>query len=134
MPTTPLRQRPAWKALEQHYREIGGRHLRDLFAEDPGRGERLTAEAAGLYLDYSKNRVTDETLALLIQLAQESGVEERRDAMMRGEPINVSEHRAVLHVALRMPKGSSLVVGGVDVVAPVHEVLDRMAGFANRIR
>ena len=134
MPTTPLRQRPAWKALEQHHREIGGRHLRDLFAEDPGRGERLTAEAAGLYLDYSKNRVTDETLALLIQLAQESGVEERRDAMMRGEPINVSEHRAVLHIALRMPRGSSLVVGGVDVVAQVHEVLDRMAEFADRIR
>ena len=134
MPTTPLRQRPAWKALEQHHREIGERHLRDLFAEDPGRGERLTAEAAGLYLDYSKNRVTDETLALLIQLAQETGVEERRDAMMRGEPINVSEHRAVLHVALRMPRGSSLVVGGVDVVAQVHEVLDRMAEFANRIR
>ncbi len=134
MPTTPLRQRPAWKALEQHHSEIGGRHLRDLFAEDPGRGERLVAEAVGLYLDYSKNRVTDETLALLIQLAQESQVEERRDAMMRGEPINVSEHRAVLHVALRMPRGSSLVVGGVDVVAQVHEVLDRMAGFANRIR
>jgi glucose-6-phosphate isomerase len=134
MPSTPLRQRPAWKALEQHHLEIGGRHLRDLFAEDPGRGERLTAEAAGLYLDYSKNRVTDETLALLLQLAQESQVEERRDAMMRGEMINVSEHRAVLHVALRMPKGSSLVVNGVDVVAQVHEVLDRMAGFANRIR
>jgi glucose-6-phosphate isomerase len=134
MPTTPLRQRPAWKALEQHHHEIGGRHLRELFAEDPGRGERLAAEAVGLYLDYSKNRVTDETLALLIQLAQESQVEERRDAMMRGELINVSEHRAVLHVALRMPKGTSLVVDGVDVVAQVHEVLDRMAGFANRIR
>ena len=134
MPTTPLRQRPAWKALQQHHREIGGRHLRELFAEDPGRGERLAAEAAGLYLDYSKNRVTDGTLALLIQLARESGLEERRDAMMRGEPINVSEHRAVLHVALRMPKGSSLVVGGVDVVAQVHEVLDRMAEFAGRIR
>ncbi len=134
MPTTPLRQRLAWKALEQHYREIGGRHLRELFAEDPGRGERLAAEAAGLYLDYSKNRVTDETLALLAQLARESGVEERRDAMFRGEPINVSERRAVLHVALRMPKGSSLMVGGVDVVAQVHEVLDRMAEFADRIR
>ena len=134
MPTTPLRQRPAWKALEQHHREIGGRHLRELFAEDPGRGERLTAEAAGLYLDYSKNRVTDGTMALLTQLARESGLEERRDAMMRGEPINVSEHRAVLHVALRMPKGSSLVVNGVDVVAQVHEVLDRMAEFADRIR
>jgi glucose-6-phosphate isomerase len=134
MPTTPLRQRPAWKALEQHHREIGGRHLRELFAEDPGRGERLAAEAVGLYLDYSKNRVTDETLALLIQLAQESQVEERRDAMFRGEKINVSEHRAVLHVALRMPRGTSLVVDGVDVVAQVHEVLDRMAEFANRIR
>ena len=134
MPTTPLRQRPAWKALQQHHREIGGRHLRELFAEDPGRGERLAAEAAGLYLDFSKNRVTDETLALLIQLARESEVAERRDAMMRGEPINVSEHRAVLHVALRMPKGSSLVVDGVNVVAQVHEVLDRMAEFADRIR
>ncbi len=134
MPTTPLHQRPAWKALEQHHREIGGRHLRELFAEDPGRGERLAAEAAGLYLDYSKNRVTDGTMALLTQLARESGLEERRDAMMRGEPINVSEHRAVLHVALRMPKGSSLVVNGVDVVAQVHEVLDRMAEFADRIR
>jgi glucose-6-phosphate isomerase len=134
MPTTPLRQRPAWKALEQHHSEISGRHLRELFAADPRRGERLTAEAAGLYLDYSKNRVTDETLRLLLQLAEESGVAERRDAMMRGEPINVSEHRSVLHVALRMPKGSSLVVNGVDVVAQVHEVLDRMAAFAERIR
>ena len=134
MPTTPLRQRPAWKALEQHHHEIGGRHLRELFAADPGRGERLAAGAAGVYLDYSKNRVTDETLALLIQLAQESQVEERRDAMFRGEPINVSEHRAVLHVALRMPRGTSLIVNGVDVVAQVHEVLDRMAEFADRIR
>ena len=134
MPTTPLRQRPAWKALEQHYSEISGRHLRELFAADPGRGGRLSAEAAGLYLDYSKNRITDETLGLLLQLAEESGVAERRDAMMRGEAINVSEHRAVLHVALRMPKGSSLVVDGVDVVAQVHEVLDRMAAFADRIR
>ena len=134
MPTTPLRQRPAWKALEQHYAEIGPRHLRDLFAADPGRGERLTAEAAGLYLDYSKNRVTDETMALLVQLAQECGVEQRRDAMFRGEPINVSEHRAVLHVALRMPRDSSLIVHGTNVVAQVHEVLDRMASFAERIR
>jgi glucose-6-phosphate isomerase len=134
MPTTPLRQLPAWKALEQHYAEIGQQHLRDVFQADPGRGERLTAEAAGLYLDYSKNRITDETMALLVQLAQECGVGERRDAMFRGEPINVSEHRAVLHVALRMPKGSSLMVGGVDVVAEVHEVLDRMADFAGRIR
>ncbi len=134
MPTIPLRERPSWKALEQHYAEIGGMHLRDLFAADPGRGERLTAEAAGLYLDYSKNRVTDETLRLLIGLAHESRLEERRDMMLRGERINTSEHRPVLHVALRMPKGSSLVVDGVDVVAQVHEVLDRMSGFAHRVR
>src|SRR3984885_1846986 len=134
MPTIPLRERPSWKALEQHHHGIGGRRLRELFAEDPGRGERLAAEAVGLYLDYSKNRGTDETLALLVQLAQESQVEERRDAMFRGDIINVSEHRAVLHVALRLPRGPSLVVDGVDVVAQVHEVLDRMAEFANRIR
>jgi glucose-6-phosphate isomerase len=134
MPTIPLRERPAWKALEQHYSEIGGQHLRELFAGEPGRGERLTAEAAGLYLDYSKNRVTDETLRLLIQLAQESGLQQRRDMMLRGERINVSENRPVLHVALRMPKGSSLVVDGVDVVAQVHEVLDRMSDFTERVR
>ena len=134
MPTIPLRERPAWKALEQHYSEIGGRHLRELFADEPGRGERLTAEAAGLYLDYSKNRITDETLRLLIQLAQESGLEQRRDMMLRGERINVSENRPVLHIALRMPKGSSLVVDGVDVVAQVHEVLDRMSDFTERVR
>jgi glucose-6-phosphate isomerase len=134
MPTIPLRERPAWKALEQHYSEIGGQHLRELFAGEPGRGERLTAEAAGLYLDYSKNRITGETLRLLIQLAQESGLEQRRDMMLRGERINVSENRPVLHVALRMPKGSSLVVDGVDVVAQVHEVLDRMSDFTERVR
>ncbi|HEX3925229.1 MAG TPA: glucose-6-phosphate isomerase [Streptosporangiaceae bacterium] len=133
MPTTPLRQRPAWKALEQHYAEIRGLHLRELFADDPGRAERLSAEAAGLYLDYSKNRVTDETLRLLISLAQESDLEERRDMMLRGDRINVSENRSVLHVALRMPKGSTLVVDGVDVVAEVHEVLDRMAAFSEQI-
>jgi glucose-6-phosphate isomerase len=130
----PLRQRPAWKALEQHYSEIAGRQLRELFAEDPGRGERLTAEGAGLYLDYSKNRVTDETLRLLLQLAEESGLEQRRDAMFAGERINVSEDRSVLHVALRMPKDTSLVVDGVDVVAQVHEVLERMSDFAERVR
>jgi len=130
----PLRQRPAWKALEQHHSEIAGRHLRELFAEDPGRGERLSAEAAGLYLDYSKNRVTDETLRLLIELAEECGLEQRRDMMFAGERINVSENRAVLHVALRMPPGSSLVVDGVDVVAQVHEVLGRMSDFAERVR
>ena len=134
MPTTPLRQRPAWKALEQHHSEIAGRHLRELFAGDPGRGERLSAEAAGLYLDYSKNRVTDETMRLLIQLAEESGLEQRRDMMFAGERINVSENRAVLHVALRMPPGSSLVTGGTDVVAQVHEVLGRMSAFAERVR
>jgi glucose-6-phosphate isomerase len=134
MPTVPLRQRPAWKALEQHYAEIGARHLRELFAQDPERGERLTAEAAGLYLDYSKNRVTDETLGLLMQLAQESGLAEHRAAMFAGERINVSEHRSVLHVALRMPEGSSLVVDGSDVVPEVHDVLRRMAAFAESIR
>src|SRR5580692_11285176 len=134
MPTTPLRQRPAWKALEQHHHEIGERNLRELFAADPERGERLTAEAAGLYLDYSKNRVTDETLRLLVALAEESGMPEHRDAMFRGDHINVSENRAVLHVALRMPEGEHLEVDGVDVVAQVHEVLGRMADFANRVR
>jgi glucose-6-phosphate isomerase len=134
MPTIPLRERPSWKALEQHYAEVGGQHLRDLFAADPGRGERLTAEAAGLYLDYSKNRITDETLRLLFGLARESGLEARRDAMLRGEKINTSEHRSVLHTALRLPPGSSLVVDGTDVAAQVHEVLGRMAGFAGRIR
>ena len=133
MPTVPLRERPAWKALEQHYAEIGRAPARAV-RRGPGRGERLRAEAAGLYLDYSKNRVTDETLGLLVQLAEESGVEQRRDAMFSGERINVSENRSVLHVALRMPKGTSLVVDGVDVVAEVHEVLDRMAAFADRIR
>ena len=117
-----------------HHHEIGHRHLRDLFAADPGRGERLSAEAAGLYLDYSKNRVTDETLRLLLDLAREAGLEQRRDMMFGGEPINVSEHRSVLHVALRMPKGSSLMVDGTDVAAQVHEVLDRMADFAGRVR
>jgi glucose-6-phosphate isomerase len=134
MPTIPLRERPSWKALESHHAEIGGRHLRDLFAEDPNRGERLCAEAAGLYLDYSKNRITDETLRLLFQLARECQLEQRRDLMFAGAPINTSEHRRVLHVALRMPKGTSLVVDGVDVVAQVHEVLGRMADFAHRVR
>jgi glucose-6-phosphate isomerase len=134
MSTMPLRERPAWKALAAHHAEIGGRHLREFFADDPGRGERLRAEAAGLYLDYSKNRITDETLRLLIGLARECQLEQRRDLMFAGEPINTSEHRSVLHVALRMPKGTSLVVDGVDVVAQVHQVLDRMAAFAERIR
>jgi glucose-6-phosphate isomerase len=130
----PLRERPAFDALAKHHSELVGRHLRELFDEDPARGERLCAEAAGLYLDYSKNRITDETVRLLLQLAEQSGLEQHRDAMFAGERINVSENRSVLHVALRMPKGSSLVVDGTDVVAEVHEVLDRMAGFATRIR
>ncbi|MGZ5320365.1 MAG: glucose-6-phosphate isomerase, partial [Solirubrobacterales bacterium] len=125
---------PAWKALEAHYREMKPRHLRELFAEDVDRGTRLTADGAGLHLDYSKNRVTDETLRLLAALARERGVEERRDAMFAGERINVSEDRAVLHVALRMPRERSLVVDGVDVVKEVHETLDRMGAFAERVR
>jgi glucose-6-phosphate isomerase len=130
----PLRERPAFAALAEHHAKIESIHLRELFAEDPGRGERLAAEAVGLYLDYSKNRVTDETLGLLIELAQQSDLEGRRDLMFSGARINVSENRSVLHVALRMPKGSSLMVDGVDVVAQVHEVLDRMAAFADQIR
>ncbi len=130
----PAPERKAWQALERHYAEISGQHLRELFAADPDRGERMTAEAAGLYLDYSKNRVTDETMRLLVELAAESGVPERRDAMFRGEHINVSEDRAVLHVALRMPRDASLVVDGADVVREVHDVLDRMAAFADRVR
>jgi glucose-6-phosphate isomerase len=134
MPTTPLRERKAWQALERHYAEISGQHLRDLFAADPQRGERLAAEAVGIYLDYSKNRVTDETMRLLIELAAESGVAERRDAMFRGEHINVSENRAVLHVALRMPATATLVVDGQDVVGDVHAVLGRMRAFSDRVR
>ena len=134
MSAMPLRERKAWQALQRHYDEIAGRHLRDLFAGDPGRGERLTAEAAGIYLDYSKNRITEETMRLLVELAEEAGVPERRDAMFRGEHINVSEDRAVLHVALRMPARESLIVDGVDVVAQVHEVLGRMRQFSDRIR
>jgi glucose-6-phosphate isomerase len=134
MSLPPLRERPAWKALEAHYAEIGDLHLRDLFADDPTRGERLAAEGAGVYLDYSKNRVTDETLRLLLQLAEESGLRERTEAMFRGDRINVTENRAVLHVALRMPRGTSLVVDGRDVVADVHDVLDRMAAFSERVR
>jgi glucose-6-phosphate isomerase len=134
-PTTPpLMSRPAWQALDKHHQQLQARHLRELFAEDPGRGERLLAEGAGLYLDYSKNRITDETLGLLVALAEEASLHERTEAMFSGERINVSENRSVLHVALRMPRGESLVVDGVDVVAQVHEVLDRMSAFADRIR
>jgi glucose-6-phosphate isomerase len=129
-----LRDRRAWAALVKHHEEIQGLHLRGLFADDPGRGERLVAEGAGLFLDYSKNRITDETVKLLVALAQESGLAERTEAMFSGERINVSENRSVLHVALRMPKGSSLVVDGVNVVDQVHEVLDRMSAFTERVR
>jgi glucose-6-phosphate isomerase len=129
-----LRDAPAWSQLKAHYEEIHGAHLRDLFAADPERGERLVAEGAGLFLDFSKNRVTDETLMLLGGLAQQRGIFERRDAMFAGEHINVSEDRAVLHVALRMPRERSLIVDGVDVVKQVHETLDRMAGFCERVR
>ena len=132
--TLPLTTRPAWKALEAHAAAAGQRHLRELFAADPSRGERLTLEAAGLYLDYSKQRVTDQTLALLMQLAAESGLRDRIDAMFRGDRINVTEKRAVLHVALRAPRGQPVVVDGVDVGPWVHDVLDRMAAFADRVR
>jgi glucose-6-phosphate isomerase len=134
MTALPLRQRAAWQALESHHAQVANLHLRDLFAEDPERGPRLCAEAVGLYLDYSKNRLTDETLRLLLALAQESELAERRDAMFRGEHVNVSEDRAVLHVALRMPRDATLIVDGVDVVGQVHSVLDRMEQFANRVR
>ncbi len=131
---TTLRQATAWQALEEHAEKVRELHLRDLFAEDPRRGERLALEAAGLYLDYSKNRVTGETIRLLVRLAGERGLRERIEAMFRGERINVTEDRAVLHVALRAPKGESSVVDGDDVVPQVHEVLERMSAFAERVR
>src|SRR5512137_455252 len=127
----PLTERPAWKALGSHYQQVREVHLKQLFADDPRRGERMTAEAVGLYLDYSKNRITDETLKLLLQLAEESGLRARIDAMFGGEKINITENRAVLHMALRAPKGSSIVVDGENVVPQVHAVLDKMGGFSN---
>jgi glucose-6-phosphate isomerase len=129
-----LRTLPAWSALQRHYESVKGLNLRQLFAEHPERGERLTAEAAGIYLDYSKNRITDETLRLLVRLAQESGLRERIEAMFRGDRINVSENRAVLHVALRAPRGASIMHDGRNVVPDVHAVLDRMAEFAQQVR
>jgi glucose-6-phosphate isomerase len=132
--TKTVTELPAWKTLSAHFQKIDRLHLRELFAQDPKRGERLTVEAAGLYLDYSKNRITDETLALLLQLAEQSGLRARIDAMFGGEKINVSEKRAVLHVALRAPKGQSILVDGEDVVPQVHTVLDRMTDFCNRVR
>src|SRR3981081_4315165 len=130
----PLTERPAWKTLQAHYHQIQGKHLKQLFVDDPRRGERFTVEAGGIFLDYSKNRITDETLKLLIQLAGESGLRERIDAMFRGEKINITENRAVLHVALRAPMSESIFVDGADVVPPVHAVLDKMAAFADRVR
>ncbi len=132
--TESLTKRKAWTALQSHYEKVRDIHLRDLFANDPKRGERMTAEAAGLFLDYSKNRITDETVKLLIDLAEESGLRARIDAMFRGEKINITEKRAVLHVALRAPKGVSIVVDGEDVVPEVHAVLDKMTDFSNRVR
>jgi glucose-6-phosphate isomerase len=131
---TPLTELSAWKSLTAHYEKIRTTHLRDIFAQDPDRGTRLTTEAEGIYLDYSKHRITDETLKLLLQLAEESGLKERRDAMFRGEKINITEKRAVLHVALRAPKGEKIFVDGQDVVPEVHEVLDRMSAFSDRVR
>ncbi|KAB2836701.1 MAG: glucose-6-phosphate isomerase [Candidatus Brocadia sp.] len=133
-PIKPLNKRPAWNALDAHYKKIQPLHLRSLFADDPKRGERMTAEAAGIYLDYSKNRITDETLKLLVQLAEESGLRERIDAMFRGEKINITENRAVLHVALRAPRGASILADGKNVVTQVHAILDKMADFFHRIR
>jgi len=130
----PLTKRKAWKAIHAHYNDIRRFHLRDLFADDPQRGERLTAEAAGIYLDYSKNRITQETIKILVQLAEESGLRQRIDAMFHGDKINVTEKRAVLHVALRAPKGESIMVDGENVVPQVHAVLDKMTDFSNRVR
>ena len=134
MSTTALTKTPAWKALQSHHTEVGGLHLRELFAADPERGRKLSAEACGLYLDYSKNRVTDETMRLLLGLAEERGLRGRIDAMFRGDKINLTESRAVLHVALRAPRGTAIMVDGEDVVPGVHEVLDKMASFADRVR
>jgi glucose-6-phosphate isomerase len=134
MSLTPLRDRVAYQALERHHGEIAGRTLRELFGADPDRGERLTAQACGLYLDYSKNRVTDETIRLLLELAEESEVAQRRDAMLRGEHINVSEDRAVGHVALRIPRGGTFTVDGKNVVEEVNDVIDRMCEFAESVR
>jgi len=130
----PLTKRKAWKKLQTHYKKVSGIHLRDMFAGNPHRGEQMTAEAAGIFLDYSKNRITDETISLLISLAGESELRSRIDAMFRGDKINVTEKRAVLHVALRAPREESIVVDGEDVVPQVHAVLDRMGDFSNRVR
>jgi len=130
----PLVTRSSWKALERHHQEVRSLHLKSLFAADPDRGKRMTAEAAGLFLDYSKNRVTDQTLDLLVELAREAGLQARIEAMFRGDAINTTERRPVLHIALRAPKGATIVVNGENVVPQVHAVLDRMAAFSDRIR
>ena len=129
----PLTERPAWKALETHYQDVRNLHLRKLFGDDGKRGEHMTAEAVGIYLDYSKNRITDQTLKLLLQLAEESGLRERIDAMFSGERINTTENRAVLHVALRAPRGTSILLDGKNVVPRVHLVLDKMADFSHGV-
>ena len=131
--TQSLTERPAWKALDQHYQFIHNLHMRQLFADDPQRGERFTAEAAGIYLDYSKNRITDETCRLLVQLAEECDLRKRIDAMFSGEHINSTEQRAVLHTALRAPEGEQVIVDGIDIVPEVHAVLERMAAFTNQV-
>ena len=128
-----LTGKQAWKALIAHHAS-GIPHFRDLFTNDPKRGEKMTAEAKGLFLDYSKNRITDETFRLLLRLATESGLKERIEAMFRGEKINITENRAVLHVALRAPADESIIVDGVNVVPQVHDILDKMTGFADRIK
>ena len=132
--TQPLTERPAWKALEVHYQKIRNVHLRSLFADDPQRGERLAAEGAGIYLDYSKNRITDETVRLLVRLAEECGLHDHVEAMFQGERINTTENRSVLHIALRAPRGERILVDGVDVVPEVHAVLDKMAAFSDQVR
>ena len=132
--TPPLMEKPAWKALGEHYQNMRNVNLRSLFADDPHRGERLTVEGAGLYLDYSKNRITDETIRLLFNLAEECGLREHIEAMFRGKKINATENRAVLHIALRAPKGEQILVDGVDVVPGVYAVLDRMAAFSDQVR
>src|SRR5579872_6559175 len=130
----PVMEHPAWKALKEHYARIRKLHLRKLFSQDPERGDRLKVDALGIYLDYSKNRVTDETLQLLLRLAEQSGLRARIDAMFRGDKINITENRSVLHVALRAPKGTSIFADGEDVVPGVHAVLDKMAALSNRVR
>src|SRR5580698_3461507 len=133
-PRTKLSEAPAWKALQAHYQQVSKLQLRQLFADDPTRGEKLALEAVGLYLDYSKNRITAETLKLLFDLANASGLRDRIDAMFRGDKINITENRAVLHVALRAPKDATILVDGKNVVPEVHAVLDAMSAFSDRVR